>query len=187
MAYWTGCRKSEILGLRWFQVDFLNRQIVLEAAKTKNNEPRIIPLAEELYQALLRLRAEGNYRSASKDLVFTNRGKPIRYMYDAWREATIKAGLPGLLLHDCRRTAVRNFVRAGVSDKIAMTISGHKTRSVFDRYNIVDERDLHEATSKLEQHLGRATGPVWAQFGPSEGNSEELLIEKSNGEKPVIN
>jgi integrase len=187
MAYWTGCRKAEILGLIWSQVDFLNRQIVLEAGNTKNNEPRIIPMSEELCQTLLSLRPSKTRRSAAKGLVFTNRGKPIRYMYDAWRAAVKRAGLPGLLLHDCRRTAVRNFVRAGVPDKIARTISGHKTRSVFDRYNIVDERDLHDATAKLERYLAGATGPVWAQFGSSEGVSKEILTKKSSGEKPVIN
>jgi integrase len=116
----------------------------------------------------------------------TNRGKPIRPFYDAWREAVVRAGPPRLLLHDCRRTAVRNLIRAGVPDKVARTISGHKTRSDFDRYNIVDERDLRDATLKLEQYLAHATGPVWAQNGPSEGDSEEVLIEKSIGEKTLI-
>ncbi len=66
----------------------------------------------------------------------------------------VTAGLPGLLLHDCRRTTVRNLVRAGVSDKIARAISGHNTRSVFNHYNIVDERDLRDATAKIERSLG---------------------------------
>jgi len=89
-------------------------------------------------------------KGAARDLVFTNRGRPIRFIYDAWKAAVKRAGYPGLLLHDNRRTAVRNFVRAGVSDKVARAISGHKARPVFDRYNIVDERELRDATAKLE-------------------------------------
>jgi hypothetical protein len=73
--------------------------------------------------------------------------------------------------------------RAGVSDKVARAISGHKTRSVFDRYNIVDERDLRDATAKLERHLSKSLGTVWAQFGHSEADSKELGKEKSSEEK----
>ena len=70
-----------------------------------------------------------------------------------WRTACEAAGVPQLVLHDCRRTAVRNLVRAGVPDKVAMTFTGHRTRSVFDRYNIVSERDLHDAGAKLAAYV----------------------------------
>jgi integrase len=82
--------------------------------------------------------------------VFHRRGERIKDFRHAWLTACKKAGVPGRVPHDFRRTAVRNLVRAGVSEKIAMTMTGHKTRSVFDRYDIVDEQDLAEAARKLD-------------------------------------
>ncbi len=80
---------------------------------------------------------------------------------------------------------MRNFVRAGVSDKIARAISGHKTRSVFDRYNIVDEGDLREATAKLERHLEKGLGTVWAQNQHLQPQADEVGNEKSKEGKAV--
>jgi hypothetical protein len=73
-------------------------------------------------------------------------------------EAREKAGLDGLLFHDLRRSAVRNMKRAGIQDKVAMEIGSHRTRSIFDRYNIVDENDLLGAAEKLEQYAKRRGG-----------------------------
>src|SRR5208283_134 len=81
------------------------------------------------------------------------KGEGIREVKTAWNKARERANVPGLLVHDLRRTAVRNMVRAGIPEKQAMRISGHKSRSIFDRYDITDERDIQLAGQKLARYL----------------------------------
>lgn len=91
--------------------------------------------------------------SSAYRYVFHRNQEPIKDFRWAWGSRCQQAGLKGRLFHDFRRTAVRNMVRAGVSKGVAMKISGHKTRSVSDRYNIVKDQDLIEATRKHQIYL----------------------------------
>lgn len=82
-------------------------------------------------------------------MVFHRGGRPIKSLTKAWQAACAAAGYPSLIPHDLRRSAVRNFVRQGIPERVAMQLTGHKTRSVFERYNIVSEGDLEAAAGRL--------------------------------------
>ena len=153
-AYITGWRiRSEVLTLQWRQVDLKAGRIVLDPGTTKNDDGRIFPFTDEL-RTLLEKQWEITRRVRRSDKmlcpwVFLRDGHRSKTFYGAWRTACKRAGVPGRILHDFRRTAVRNLVRAGVPERVAMKMTGHKTRSVFDRYNIVSEGDLEEAAKRL--------------------------------------
>ncbi len=153
-AHITGWRvPSEVLLLTWAQVDFRGGVVRLEPGTTKNREGRTFPMFPEL-RALLEAQLAytemvQRKRACIVPWVFHRDGKPIRSFRKAWKTACREAGRPGRIPHDFRRTAVRNMVRMGIPERVAMQLTGHKTRSVFERYNIVSEGDLREAGLKL--------------------------------------
>ena len=85
----------------------------------------------------------------------------------------------GLIFHDMPRTAVRNMVRAGISERVAMTITGHKTRSVFDRYHIVAPSDLRDAARKLETSQGLEREALETSRAPEFGQSSGIVAPKT--------
>jgi integrase len=153
-AYLTGWRKSEIASLTWLDVE---EDIVrLRSSNAKNGEARSVVLAGELSELIERRKKARAVKQKSGGVVmaqwvFHRKGEPVGEFRRSWKTAC-KNSKVTRLFHDLRRTAVRNLVRSGVSEKIAMSVSGHRTRSVFDRYNIVNEGDLRDAMKKVEQY-----------------------------------
>ncbi len=159
--YYCGVRVGEALQITWEQVDLAGGLIRFEGEQTKNNDPRTVPLPDLLIRTLEAVKD----KSGS---VFD--GTNLR---KEWNQACAACGLgtltkvagkrdpryAGLIVHDLRRSAIRNLMKAGVNEKVAMAISGHKTRSVFDRYHIIDTEDVVEAMRRVQRqsNKGRRT------------------------------
>lgn len=157
-GYLTGWRKGEIASLGWADVDRKGRVIRLRPEASKNGQGRVVVLEGELWSIIerrweARALPTTNGKTVVAAHVFHLHGQLVGDFRQAWASACKKAGLDGKLFHDLRRTAVRNMVRAGVREGVAMEISGHRTRSIFDRYNITSERDLREAVRKTQDYL----------------------------------
>ena len=147
-GFFAAGRKSEWLRLEWSDVDF--ERMVIHFEKTKNKHPRDVPIVEGLMlDALLEELRLRNVAWPHLNAVFVYDGRPLKGVGDAWEKACARAGLPNLKPHDLRRSAVRQMKRKGVSDSVAMKISGHRTRSMLDRYDITSVEDVQEAGQKL--------------------------------------
>lgn len=168
-AHACGWRKGEVTSLRWRDVDREAREIRLP--DSKNGEGRTLGLDDDLHavierrwQARVIERPDGTTTIA--EYVFHRGGRPIGDCRKAWATACITAGLfklvqgaagtetrkPTKLFHGLRRTGVRDMIRSGVPEHIAMRISGHKTRSMLDRYNIVNTADTRDAMARTAQY-----------------------------------
>jgi integrase len=166
-AHITGWRINEVLPIEWRQVDLKGGEVRLDPGTTKNGEARVFPMTVELRELLeqqkaARDKAQREHKSMVPWVFFRLKPKkggklepaPIKnFDYKVWHAACRAAGCPGRIPHDLRRTAVRHFTRRGISEPVAMRLSGHKTRSVFDRYNIVSGDDLTDAARKLDGEL----------------------------------
>ena len=163
LAYYSGWRKNEILGLTWDEIDRAGGVIRLSPARSKTLVGRVLPISPPIAEALARRRAR---RDPDSPLVFHRDGITIRRWRTAWRTACQAAGVPTRFLHDCRRTAARNLIRASVPERVAMLLTGHKSRAIFDRYNIIDEQELLDAGDQLVEYLAQQAQAVPARRRP---------------------
>lgn len=151
IGYHLGMRLGEILTLRWEQVDWEEGYIRLKKRQTKGKQARNAPLYGDL-RAWLQMAASDPDRGLT---IVACKGRSIKEVKTAWGHACIRAGVPGLLRHDLRRTAIRNMIRAGISEKRAMLISGHKDPNMLRRYDITSEADTREDGLKLQLYQDR--------------------------------
>lgn len=163
IGYHLGMRRGEILSLRWDQVDGGAGLIRLSAKQAKAKTGRVAPLYGELRASLeIAYGARQQKDEADREVgIVSWRGQGIKGPKTGWQQARERAELPGLLVHDLRRTAVRNMMRAGIPEQQAMLISWHKTTAIFRRYNITDERDIGGG--------GRENGSLYGRSGKGLG------------------
>jgi integrase len=142
-GYYLAMRKSALLKLKWEQVDVKAGLIYLQRKRSEKHIPQAVPIYGDM-------RAFLEMQPRTSEYIFARGSEPIKDFRRSWKNACKAAGVPNLLFHDLRRTAARNLRRAGIPESVAMKITGHKTRTMFERYNIVDEEDIRDVGRKVE-------------------------------------
>jgi integrase len=168
--YHSGWRVSEMRALEWRDVDLDGRAVRLRPENSKSKAGRVLPLRGELSEIIDRAKA---VRIPECPFVFHRFGRAVGLFRKSWATACTAAGLGAMLVHDLRRTAVRNLIRAGVSEKTAMSVTGHKTRAIFDLYDIVTEDDMATAIERVGTHLS-AQPKTPANVVPLRAGGEKL-------------
>ena len=167
LTYYSGMRMGEVFSLKWSQVNMTEGKLFLKAQDTKTETPRVLYLTGDLYRVLEAWKRRCEEKWQSCPWICHRGGIQLHNLKHSWRQACVRVGLgkmvedkakgrevwQGKIPHDFRRTAIRNMVRAGILESVAMAISGHTTRSVFDRYNITNEADLKAAATRLTEYF----------------------------------
>jgi integrase len=168
----SGWRRSEATGLKWADVDWNEGTVRLAGARTKNGQPRVLPFsASPTLVGVLRAQKEAAQAlrltvGQIVSHVFHRDGKPVADFRHAWTRACREAGLPGRLVHDLRRSAVRRFEQRGIPRSVAMQITGHLTESIYKRYAVTSTADVAAALAKVD------SGAVSAEIGTKPPQSE---------------
>jgi integrase len=147
VAYHVGLRKGALLRIKWSQVELPANTIWMEG-KRQNRKPE--PVAVPIYGDMAKYL---EMQPRTSEYLFARGSKPIKDFRESWDQACVRAGVPELLFHDLRRREVRNLRRAGVPESVIMKITGHRTRSVFERYNITDHSDTQDAGRRAGEFL----------------------------------
>ena len=155
VGWHVGARRAEMLKLEWSDVDLEKRSIFFRGRNVKNGEGRVVPVWGDMYQCLVeRKRIRDEQFPALQHVIFWDwNGARVNDFRKAWRSSCEHSGVPDLLVHDLRRSAIRVMIRAGFSEKQVMTISGHKTASVFKRYEMYNANDAIAMGAELDKRV----------------------------------
>lgn len=152
--YITGWRRGAVASLEWS--DVRDGNIYLRGVKSKNGKPYFVPILGELVELMKRHEQARSVETPKgivlSNFVFHRNGEPILEFRKAWATACKKAGCPGTLVHDMRRSAARNLIRSGVDKDTVKMVGGWKTDSMLSRYNVVGEADLRSAMERLAKY-----------------------------------
>jgi integrase len=150
--YKTAWRSGEAKTLEWSKVDTSDWVIRLSRKNEKTKRPRVLALEDDLKDIIVRRLAK---KRPDCPLVFHRKGRPVKRFEKAFKSACEAAGLAGLVPHDMRRSGIRNFTKAGLGQSEGMSISGHRTDSVYRRYNIIDEEMQRQSLKRVHEHQKR--------------------------------
>lgn len=147
--YNSGWRSSEPKAMQWNWLDLDSWTVRLPAEYSKNKKTRTLPLEGALRDIIKR---RIKLRDSASPFVFHRKGKPIKSFRKAFKAAAKAIGIRDLVPHDMRRSAIRNFRKAELSESDGMKLSGHKTRAVYDRYDIIDDEDSRQAMRRAQEY-----------------------------------
>ncbi|HXB68729.1 MAG TPA: site-specific integrase [Candidatus Acidoferrales bacterium] len=162
VGYPCGNRLGELRKLEWSQVDMAASEIRIEKRQAKGKRPRTLPIYGEMTEWL---EWQDKRRAPGCDFVFHWNGRGLGSHRKGWDRSCTEAGLEGLHFHDLRRSAIRNMERAGIARSVAMSISGHRTESVYKRYDIVADADLKTAARKMADYRAQQKPQLNAEGG----------------------
>jgi len=180
-AYFTGMRRGEIASLTWEGFDRETWTLRLHARDAKSGHGRVFALSGAWREIIERRIAARVLRCP---FIFHRRGRRMGDFTPMWVRACKAAGVAGRRVHDLRRTAVRNLMRSGVSQTVSKAISGHRTDSMFRRYDITTESDLREAADRLTSYVGSL--PKAPSVRPIERLGENSETAISRAPKPSV-
>jgi len=170
-AYCTGMRAGEIFGMSWDRVNMREGYFNLTSKDTKTGEARRVYFNGEVKEILERL---GKVRSLSHNFVFTFKGKSLKSIKTCLARALKKANITNFRLHDLRHTYTTNARKAGVDRTVIMKLTGHKTLSMFARYNSVDDADARQALQLMEGYFGNADRGTTANLLQAQKRGQEI-------------